>query len=138
MASFATSRAYFREKLLFRAKFLVRFLAMNVPESMDRQNVARQVMALFRTAVGFCGDELAEAWKQSMLKDIRQSSGWRQTCDNRVALPRTFPLLCKSCELSEAMHTVKCEDQAIEDERELERIFGPNWREELDDIDAEE
>src|SRR5438874_2445842 len=134
MASFATSRAYFREKLLCRAKFLARFLAMNPPECIERQTVAMQAMGLFQAAVGFCPDELAEVWKRSMLKELRQSSGWCQTCDNSVALPRTFPLLCKSCELNEAMHTVNCEDQAIADEREFDRMFGPNWREEMDDI----
>jgi hypothetical protein len=72
-----------------------------------------------------------------MLKDIRQSSGWCQKCDNRVAVPRTFPPLCKSCELGEAMDAVQFEDREIEDEREMEKIFGPNWREEIDDIDAE-
>jgi hypothetical protein len=37
MASFAKSRAHSREKLLFRAKLLVRFLAMNPPECIERQ-----------------------------------------------------------------------------------------------------
>jgi len=36
------------------------------------------------------------------------------------------------------MDQVKFEDREIEDARELERIFGPNWREEIDNVNAAE
>jgi hypothetical protein len=121
------TRDLFRDSLLKRTERLLRLLNAGA----RTKEIGTEINLIFRAGMGYCGAEIADAFKEWMLKQMLKDFGCCPKCAKPLGSLFYREPICKACELQYAMEDVEHEDT-------MEADWGPNWQEHVDELLDEE